>query len=80
LKQGLLLGALHCPPSIPRPRGRGPVEAFWCWTVGDQQVIQIAEIFRTDSAQKAGDSEKAASGKMKFPVKVTFRKRRFVTY
>jgi len=43
-------------------------------TVETQQVNQNSEIFRTDSAQNQGDSGDAPSGKMKFPVKVTFRK------
>ena len=40
----------------------------------NQQVVKTSEISRTDSAQKQGGSEKNASGKMKFPVTVTFRK------
>jgi hypothetical protein len=43
-------------------------------TVETQQVSQNTEICRTDSAQNRGDSGNALSGKMKFPVKVTFRK------
>jgi hypothetical protein len=43
-------------------------------TVENQQVIQNSEICRTDSARNQGDSGDAPFGKMKFPVKVTFRK------
>ena len=43
-------------------------------TVENQQVKQNSEICRTDSAQNPGDSDGVPSGKVKFPVKVTFRK------